>query len=140
MFSKPRFRVDVPHSALRFQGDPLEVSHGQASGDHLSWLIPSSLSTADSDSDSLQGLYQWVYHSPEDAQQARASQGAPDEDPQEDDQPDSGKGQGVARASVWGDREVPGLHPSWSSCVGPLVPRQLRAAYTVRNESHTAQK
>ncbi|XP_008825683.1 phosphatidylinositol 3,4,5-trisphosphate-dependent Rac exchanger 1 protein [Nannospalax galili] len=35
------------------------------------------------------GLYQWVYHSHEDAQQARASQGAPDEDPQEDDQPDS---------------------------------------------------
>lgn len=31
------------------------------------------------------GLYQWVYHSHEDAQQARASQGAPDEDPQEDD-------------------------------------------------------
>lgn len=35
------------------------------------------------------GLYQWVYHSHEDAQQARARQGAPDEDPQEDDQPDS---------------------------------------------------
>ncbi|XP_036040200.1 LOW QUALITY PROTEIN: phosphatidylinositol 3,4,5-trisphosphate-dependent Rac exchanger 1 protein-like [Onychomys torridus] len=35
------------------------------------------------------GLYQWVYHSHEDAQQARASQGAPDEDSQEDDQPDS---------------------------------------------------
>lgn len=52
------------------------------------------LGTADSDSRSLQGLYQWVYHSPEDAQQARASQGAPDEDPQEDDQSDSGKGQG----------------------------------------------
>lgn len=48
-----------------------------------------------SDSGSFQGLYQWVYHSHEDAQQARASQGAPDEDPQEDD---SGKGQGVGGA------------------------------------------
>lgn len=70
-----------------------------------------------SDCGSLQGLYQWVYHSHEDAQLARSSQGAPDEDPREDDQPDSGKGQGMGGASVWGHGDVwssvsPGLHPS----------------------------
>lgn len=42
-----------------------------------------------------QGLYQWVYHTHEDAQEARASQEAPGEDldgdgAQEEDQPDSG--------------------------------------------------
>lgn len=42
-----------------------------------------------------QGLYQWVYHTHEDAQEARALQEAPGEDPsgegvQEEDQPDSG--------------------------------------------------
>ncbi|KAK2110102.1 Phosphatidylinositol-3,4,5-trisphosphate-dependent Rac exchanger 1 protein [Saguinus oedipus] len=45
------------------------------------------------------GLYQWIYHTHEDAQEARASQEAPSEDPsderaQEEDQADSGNGQG----------------------------------------------
>lgn len=39
---------------------------------------------------SRQGLYQWVYHTHEDAQEARDSQEAPGEDPQ----PDSGNGTG----------------------------------------------
>lgn len=42
-----------------------------------------------------QGLYQWIYHTHEDAQEARASQETPGEDPggegaREEDQPDSG--------------------------------------------------
>lgn len=47
------------------------------------------------DSGFRQGLYQWIYHTHEDAQEARASQEAASEDPsgeqaQEEDQPDSG--------------------------------------------------
>lgn len=42
-----------------------------------------------------QGLYQWIYHTHEDAQEARASQETPGEDPggegaREEDQPNSG--------------------------------------------------
>lgn len=55
-----------------------------------------------------QGLYQWVYHTHEDAQEARASQEAPGEDPsgegtREEDQPDSGNGTGRL-----GDRDSSG--------------------------------
>ena len=49
-----------------------------------------------------QGLYQWVYHTHEDAQEARASQEAPGEDPsgegsREEDQSDSGTRTGGQR-------------------------------------------
>lgn len=63
-----------------------------------------------------QGLYQWVYHTHEDAQEARASQEAPGEDPggegtREEDQPDSGNGTGRLRdRDSGGDRVLFCLH------------------------------
>lgn len=63
-----------------------------------------------------QGLYQWVYHTHEDAQEARASQEAPGEDPggegtREEDQPDSGNGTGRLRdRDSGGDQALFCLH------------------------------
>lgn len=68
---------------------------------------------------SSQGLYQWVYHTHEDAQEARASQESPGEDPngegtQEEDQPDSGNWTGGQC-----DRDLRG---AGSSCVSHSSP------------------
>lgn len=64
-----------------------------------------------------QGLYQWIYHTHEDAQEARASQEAPGEDPggegaREEDEPDSGNrtgGQCGRDSSGDGSSPVPTL-------------------------------
>lgn len=76
-----------------------------------------------------QGLYQWVYHTHEDAQEARASQEAPGEDldgdgAREEDQPDSGN-----RTGGGGDPRSPSVSALPLGASSPSRYHQLRVSF-----------